>query len=836
MSDDVTVLNGPPDLFGSAKTLPVGETPAPQTPPPRFPANIGRYRIVRLLGEGGMGAVYEAEQDQPRRSVALKVVKSGWASPDLLRRFQQEFQTLGRLHHPGIAQIYDAGTADTGFGSQPFFAMEIIHGKPLTVYADEHHLNTHQRLALMIQVCEAVKHAHQRGIIHRDLKPGNILVDENGQPKILDFGLAHVTDSDGKATRQTDMGQLLGTLAYMSPEQVLADPLAVDTRSDVYALGVILYELLANRMPYTLSQHLHEVVQTIRETDPAALSSINKEYRGDVETIVAKALEKDKARRYGSAAELAADIQRCLEDRPILAQPASTSYKVQKFARRHKILVAAGTTVFLVLVAAATVSTLQAVRARRAEAAAKQESAIARAVNQFLQDDLLSQANTTAQSGTEVAPDPDVKVRTLLDRAAAQVGKRFAGQPLVESEIEKTIGVTYMGMGLFSEAEKHLRRAYELSAAKRGSDDPETLAMLMEVSSAESNQGKNVEAVKAAKAVLAGDTRQLGPENPQTVVAMQNLGALYLGTSQYAEAEPLLKKALAFQVRHAGYDNQDTLNTSDSLAELYIEQARYSEASPYLAKGMESYRRVFGPEHPATLTEMYGLAKVLGGQGKYPEAERLFTEVLAVNQRVRGPRHPYTLSTAVNLGVVYAQEGKFAEAIPLMEGVVHDSREVSGAGSPDTLKDESELAWAYDSKGDLPRAENLWQTALQGYRALGKDSESDAAEAAELLGQNLVRQGKFSQAEALLRPALAFRKKGGADDWQLFRAQAFLGSALAGLRQDSEAEPVLSSGYNGLKQHAQRMPARQGKWIAFAEEQLADLHARQHSSGLANLH
>jgi non-specific serine/threonine protein kinase/serine/threonine-protein kinase len=202
-----------------------------------LPPRIGQYRVLRLLGEGGMGAVYEAEQDQPRRLVALKVIRAGWASPELIRRFEQESQALGRLHHPGIGQIYEAGTAETPFGVQPYFAMELIHGTPLVQYAEEHKLNTHQRLELMIAVCEAVEHAHQRGIIHRDLKPGNIIVDETGQPKILDFGLARATDSDAQATRQTDMGQILGTLAYMSPEQVLADPLALDMRSDVYALG-----------------------------------------------------------------------------------------------------------------------------------------------------------------------------------------------------------------------------------------------------------------------------------------------------------------------------------------------------------------------------------------------------------------------------------------------------------------------------------------------------------------------------------------------------------------------------------------------------------------------
>jgi non-specific serine/threonine protein kinase/serine/threonine-protein kinase len=295
-----------------------------------LPPLIGQYRILRLLGEGGMGSVYEAEQDQPRRLVALKVIRAAWASPELIRRFEQESQALGRLQHPGIAQIYEAGAAETPFGVQPYFAMELIRGKPLVDYADEHRLNTRQRLELMAAVCDAVEHAHQRGIIHRDLKPANILVDETGQPRILDFGLARAADSDAQATRQTDMGQILGTLAYMSPEQVLADPLALDTRSDVYALGVILYELLAQKMPYALSNLLHEALETIRLTEPQRLSSVDRSYRGDIETIVAKALEKDKERRYPSAAALAADIRRYLRDEPIYRPPAQHDISTAK--------------------------------------------------------------------------------------------------------------------------------------------------------------------------------------------------------------------------------------------------------------------------------------------------------------------------------------------------------------------------------------------------------------------------------------------------------------------------------------------------------------------------
>jgi WD40 repeat protein/tRNA A-37 threonylcarbamoyl transferase component Bud32/type II secretory pathway pseudopilin PulG len=326
---------------------------------------VGHYKITRLLGEGGMGAVYEAEQDQPRRTVALKVIKPGLASPLLLRRFEQESHALGRLQHVGIAQIYEAGTADTGFGPQPYFAMEFIRGKTLLEYANERSLHFRERMEIMAKVADAVQHAHQRGLIHRDLKPGNILVDDAGQPKILDFGVARATDSDSQATMQTDIGQLVGTLAYMSPEQVVADPLELDTRSDVYALGVILYELLAGRMPYAISKKLHETIQAIREQEGARLSSISRNYRGDIETIVAKALEKDKTRRYGSAAELAADIGHYLKDEPIVARPASAAYQLQKFARRHTGLVVGIVTVFVVLVAGVVASTWQASVARR---------------------------------------------------------------------------------------------------------------------------------------------------------------------------------------------------------------------------------------------------------------------------------------------------------------------------------------------------------------------------------------------------------------------------------------------------------------------------------------
>jgi predicted Ser/Thr protein kinase len=334
---------GDKDVLQSPLARVLGSTwVAPGPGPGEWPLGpsrrVGRYRILGRIAEGGMGAVYEAEQDDPRRAVALKVIRPGLASPALLARFRHESQILGRLHHPGIAQIYEAGVAEDG---QPFFAMEFIRGRPLHEYARQQALPLRERLELLARVCDAVQHAHDQGVIHRDLKPANILVDESGQPKVLDFGVARATNADlltGAGLTRT--GQLLGTPNYMSPEQVAADPAAIDQRADVYALGVILFELLTHRLPYQLDNRpLAEVARLIQEQEPPRLGSINPELRGDVETIVAKALEKLPSRRYQSAAELAADLRRWLAREPIQARPPSALYQLRQFARRHKALV-----------------------------------------------------------------------------------------------------------------------------------------------------------------------------------------------------------------------------------------------------------------------------------------------------------------------------------------------------------------------------------------------------------------------------------------------------------------------------------------------------------------
>jgi len=366
-----------------------------------LPGEIGGYRIVRELGRGGMGIVYEAEQQRPRRRAALKVLSPGCLSSAALRRFEHEAQILARLQHACIAHIYEAGVANLGGVQRPFFAMEYVEGEPLTRHAEARRLSTRRRLELMAQVCEAVHYAHQKGVIHRDLKPANVLVDPGGRPRVLDFGVARVSDSDLQTTTlQTDVSQLIGTIPYMSPEQACGDPHELDTRSDVYALGVLMYELLAGRIPYELrGRTIPDALRVIREQNPTPLSSaaggtgggtgvpareLARELRGDIETIVAKALEKDKARRYQSAAELAADIRRYLAREPIAARPAGTWYQLGKFAQRNRALVASIAISFVALAGAATAAIRQAVVATRERDAAERRLAYARQAANFV--------------------------------------------------------------------------------------------------------------------------------------------------------------------------------------------------------------------------------------------------------------------------------------------------------------------------------------------------------------------------------------------------------------------------------------------------------------------
>ncbi len=865
MPDDVTAPGvRPPSDHGM--TVSVGGAAAAEAVKRNLPASIGRYRILRLLGEGGMGSVYEAEQDRPRRTVALKVIKTAWASPALLHRFELESQVLGRLHHPGIAQIYEAGTADTDFGLQPFFAMEIIHGKPLDQYAAAAPLNTRQRLTLMIQVCEAVEHAHQRGIIHRDLKPGNILVNENGHPKILDFGLARVTDGDMQATRQTDMGQLLGTLAYMSPEQVLADPLELDTRSDVYSLGVILYELLAGKLPYTLSPRVHEVLQTIQQTDPNPLSNVSRVYRGDVETIVAKTLEKDKARRYASAAELAMDIRRYLQDEPIVARPASTSYRMQKFVRRHKALVTGTAAVFLVLCFGIVASTWQAVRAKRAEqtalterdrvivaekasraerdraikaessAAAERDNArvqmmranteaeTALAVNQFLQKDLLGQASAQNQARPDQKPDPDLKVRTALDRAAAKTEGAFKDRPLVEASIRQTIGNTYTDLGLYREALPQLEQALKLRLSSQPSDDSDVLSAKNDLAQLYAAQGNVSAALPLVQEVLKGRRQRLGPDHPDTLIALNNLSALRFLEGRLAESEVLQREALRRRMRSLGPQHPDTLESQMNLAAMLQREGKLSEAEELERSAIAGYAKVFGPDHPRTMRAKAGLGDLLLDEKKYPQAEAVLRETLDSELRVLGPEHPATAAVLNSLAMAEEDQGRSSEAEQLYRKSLAAEEKSLGAGHPETINTKHNLALLYQRQGKKAEAEAEFEEVVRlRHQSQGSDlSQLDSELAA--LGVIRLDLRKFAEAEVVLRESLELREKKDPNGYPRYNSESTVGASLAGQGRYSEAEPFLLSGYEGMRQLGNKLPEFGKPRFKLAGERIVQLY------------
>jgi serine/threonine protein kinase/tetratricopeptide (TPR) repeat protein len=649
---------------------------------------IGPYHMVQLIGRGGMGEVWLAEQKEPvRRRVAVKLIKAGMDTREVVARFEAERQALALMDHPAIAKVFDGGSTPLG---RPYFVMEYVTGIPITAYCDQHKLTTPQRLELFVRVCEGVQHAHQKAIIHRDLKPSNILVSEvDGKPlpRIIDFGVAKATSQRLTAdTMFTRFGDIVGTPGYMSPEQADSSGDDIDTRSDVYSLGVVLYELLVGALPLDFrnvpfEQVLHRLreedapypstrLRTLGEqssvtaqnrgTDPAKLA---RQLRGDVDLITLKALEKHRSRRYTSASDLAADIQRHLKDEPISARPKSASYQLQKFARRHKALVAGVAAVFAVLIAGIIVSTREATLARRAEQVAtternravgeKQradaESAAAKAVNDFLQNDLLAQASAATQSGPRAKPDPDLKVRTALDRAAARIAGKLDRQPEVEAAIRETIGQTYMDLGLYPEGRTQLERALELHRRVLGADNPKTLKTISRLGTTAFLQGKFPEAEALFGQTLNIQRRVLGPEHPDTLASMNSLANVYYSQGKYARAESLHSQTLEIERRVLGPEHPETLKSTNNLAIVYSLQGKYAQAEELFSQTLEIDRRVLGPEHPATLGAMHDLANVYQAQGKYAQAEALDSQALEIERRVLGPEHPGTLGAMNNL-------------------------------------------------------------------------------------------------------------------------------------------------------------------------------------------
>ncbi len=594
---------------GSGDDLPTGQ----------IPSRIGQYEIKRVIASGGMGTVFEALQDNPRRPVALKVVKSSFESEEAVQRLEYEAQILARLRHPGIAQIYDAGSYDDRGTLAPFFAMEYIpNARPITQYASEKTLDRRQRLELFLQVCDAVHHGHQRGIVHRDLKPSNILVDSNGRVRVIDFGVARATGADmQQAKAHTRVGQIIGSVQYMSPEQFDADPHDIDTRSDVYSLGLVLYELLAGELPYDVdSSSIFDIAAEVREGRLRQLSTHDRSLGGELEAIVHKALKKDRESRYQSAFGLAQDIRRYLAGDAVIARPAGFSYQLQVFARRNKALIGMVGAAFVLLVAGIIVTTSLLVRVDAERRRAETESQRATAGREFLTAVLASAVPHGYGDTTTVAD--------VLDSASQMVVGAFDGQPEVEAEVRHSLGLAYLNIGRWKEAEHQLETVLALRRQALGASHDKTIQSIEDLQLTYSildNPEGALELEREWVAAMAERARSsdLGPYLSQSSMAYR-----LEGVGRLAEAEEVAREILETNSAADGQNSEEALSDQAYYSWLLMRNGKYELAEEVGFDALERSVGALGDNHEVTAEARSALAAADIAQGKIAHARELY--------------------------------------------------------------------------------------------------------------------------------------------------------------------------------------------------------------------
>jgi serine/threonine protein kinase len=748
-------------------------------------AVIGSYKLLQQIGEGGFGVVFMAEQSHPvQRKVALKLIKPGMDSRQVIARFEAERQALAIMDHPNIARVYDGGITLSG---RPYFVMELVKGVPITRYCDEHHLTPRERLELFVPVCQAVQHAHQKGIIHRDLKPSNVMVciyDGKPVPKIIDFGVAKATASKlTERTLYTEFGAIVGTLEYMSPEQAQLDQLDIDTRSDIYSLGVLLYELLTGTTPFQRKQlrqtKLDEMLRLIREQEPPTPSTrlsttaelpaiavnrgleprkLTSLVRGELDWIVMKALDKDRNRRYETANELARDIERYLHNEPVEACPPSTAYRLRKFAAKNKNLLTVAGAFALLLVAGATISTWQAVRAtlaeKRAETStqeARTQADISQAVNDFLNHSLLGQASP------ELTADRDLKVRTLLDRAATKIEGKFPQQPLVEAAIRATLGRTYEALGEYEHAEQHWRRGHELYKQTLGPEHRQSLSSMAILGQMLMHLARLEEARQLEEEAVSLQQRFLGPEDPDTLWSMNCLAWVLDRQGRFQEADKLLQELLPLRRRILGPEHLDTLRTMHLVTVILYRQGRFDECLKLDEELLSLQQRILGAEHPDTLTTRISLASVLGGQGRFEEARCMDEELLPLCRRILGPEHDRTIAIMGDLAWAFKQQGRLDEARALYDEMLRLRRRLRGPEHTDTLQSMHDLALVLADQGRLEEACKLHEETLGLRRRLLGAEHPDTLWSMHILGRVLTLLGRLEEARQLLEQVVQTR-------------------------------------------------------------------------------
>ncbi len=741
-------------------------TPAP-APAGKPGDRIGVYELLEQIGEGGCGTVYRASQEKPvRRLVALKVIKLGMDTKNVIVRFEAERQALALMDHPNIAKVLDAGVTDTG---RPYFVMELVPGVKITDYCDRSNLSTRERLELFMQVCQATQHAHQKGIIHRDLKPSNILV--SGQdgvpvPKIIDFGIAKATH--GKLTDQTfftAFEQFIGTPAYMSPEQAEAKPMDVDTRSDIYSLGVLLYELLTGQTPFDAKElllaGLDEIRRTIREQEPAApstclstmqgdaLSAIAKhrkieaprlihQVRGDLDWIVLKALEKDRARRYETANGLAADIRRHLNHEPVVARPPGSLYRFQKLVRRHQLVFAAASAIVLALTIGVAISVGALIKART-EAAKSQQ------VARFLED-MLNGVGPSVAMGSDTT-----LLKKILDNTAKRIGTELAQQPEVEAELRYTLGEVYWEIGDLENAEAMHRQALAIRLKVLGPNDPQVTQSMRSLSHVLWRRGNLAEAESLARAGIALQRRLYGNTNLELARSLEDLSAILNTENHSAATEAALREAVSTKESVLGGTNLEVADSLDDLSQwLFSRRYKREEAGTLARQAIAIRRQLLGADNLLVTVALLKLqATEYDVQGKSGDEEATLYKLVAAQRQLYGAAHPNLAQSLNSLASVLRNEGKLAEAEPIRREALAMQSRLLGGENAEVAQTLSNLGELLVAENKWPEAEPLYRDSLAIRRKIFGDDSMLAAESLTNLGELLGKEGKWDEARKL---------------------------------------------------------------------------------------
>jgi len=772
---------------------------------PDAPAIRG-YDVVGAIGEGGMGIVYAAEQAAPRRTVALKVLRPGLTSERALRRFEYETEALARLEHPGIARLFEAGGRDAAGGARPWFAMELVRGRSLVAAVGEQGLSRTARLELFAEICDAVHHAHQKGIVHRDLKPANILIDESGRPKILDFGIARAVDP-GAAPAATSTGQLVGTLPYMSPEQVGGDADAVDVRTDVWSLGVILYELLTDRRPFAVADRpIGEAIRILETQEPERVGALAPDVPRDLELIVQKALAKDKERRYPSAAALGEDVRRLLRHEPIAARPPSGLYQLERFARRHRALVGGVLTILVALAAGLLVARGQAERARAAERAARAAQHRAEVDAQRAWTATAFLRSILEQGDPHQSANADPTVRDVLAEAARRVGDELSDEPTVEAVVRASLGRALQGLGDLAGARAHLERALEL---RRGGPEPAELAdVSAALASVALGQGRHDELVRHVDRVL--ELERDASVRPRTVVeALHSRATALYHEARYEEALAWARRLRERASTAFGDASVEAALASEVSAMVLVARGELDGALALFRSIVATLERELGPDHPQVAGSLGLQADLLQRLGRLDEADELARRALDIRRERFEDDHPTIAASLQTLGLLARARGDRAGAERHLRDSLERMERAHGGEHAYTQQGRLLLAQVLLEGGADPlAAEALLRRIVDDRERGALEPGPIPAGALRLLGTLLQRRGRHDEA------ALAFERSVDAhlevfepDHVRVLDARAQLAGAWIGLGRLEGAERELAIVQAALDEHPERRDA-----------------------------